>query len=63
VSEDHHIQEQHVWRHLRGHMGDITGIAFSGDGRMMLSCSKDETIRVWSLIEGEKSTTLVEQLQ
>jgi WD40 repeat protein len=45
-----------VHRHLRGHQGDVTGIAVSFDGRHVASISTDETLRLWTLVEGEKNT-------
>jgi WD40 repeat protein len=32
---------------LRGHLGDISGLAFTPDGKTLLSASGDGTIRVW----------------
>ena len=32
---------------LRGHGGEITALAFSGDGRRLASASKDATARIW----------------
>jgi WD40 repeat protein len=34
---------------LLGHSGPVYGLSFSPDRTMMLSCSEDGTIRLWSL--------------
>ena len=34
---------------LHGHNGPIYGLAFSPDRSLLLSCSEDGTIRLWSL--------------
>jgi WD40 repeat protein len=34
---------------LRGHLGPISGVAFSGDGRRLLSVSEDATGLVWDM--------------
>ena len=35
-----------------GHMAKIKGIAFTPDGRQLVSASDDKTIRVWDLASG-----------
>ena len=37
---------------LRGHASDVTLIAFSSDGALLLSASLDKTIKVWNLATG-----------
>jgi WD40 repeat protein len=37
---------------LRGHEGDVTGLAFSADGRMLASRGSDDTLRLWRVISG-----------
>jgi WD40 repeat protein len=44
-------------RILEGHSGPIRGVAFSG--RAMVSCSQDETLRVWDLSTGAVRAKLV----
>jgi WD40 repeat protein len=36
-------------REYRGHTGPISCVAFSGDGRLLVSTSEDQTVCVWSL--------------
>lgn len=36
-------------REYAGHTGPISCLAFSGDGRLLVSCSEDQTVSVWSL--------------
>jgi len=43
---------------LKGHEGAITMLAFSPDGRMIASGSRDRTIRLWSLTTGEQRACL-----
>lgn len=35
-----------------GHVGGVTGLEFSGDGRWLLSCGMEGTLRVWDLPTG-----------
>lgn len=39
-------------RHFRGHTNRINGVAFSPDGRWLVSCSCDLTIRTWDIPTG-----------
>ena len=41
-----------------GHMAQIKAIAFTSDGRQLLSASHDKTIRVWDLATGKTVRTL-----
>ena len=36
-------------RSFRGHTGLVTSIAFSPEGRLLLSGSRDKTVKVWDL--------------
>ena len=41
-----------------GHMAMINGIAFTPDGRQLVSASEDKTIRVWDLASGKTVRTI-----
>ncbi|MGO9474468.1 MAG: PDZ domain-containing protein, partial [Rhodomicrobium sp.] len=41
-----------------GHMALINGIAFTPDGRQLVSASNDKTIRVWDLTSGKTVRTI-----
>jgi len=41
-----------------GHMAIINGIAFTPDGRQLVSASNDKTIRVWDLASGKTVRTI-----
>ena len=41
-----------------GHEGEVTGLAFTPDGRFLLSASRDRSVRVWDLRRGETVRTL-----
>ncbi|PRT52946.1 Transcription initiation factor TFIID subunit 5 [Wickerhamiella sorbophila] len=36
-------------RRLIGHAGSVFGVSFAPDNRTLLSCSEDQTVRLWSL--------------
>ena len=41
-----------------GHMAKFSGIAFTPDGRQLVSASEDKTIRVWDLASGKTVRTI-----
>lgn len=40
-----------------GHFGKITHLSFSADGRLLASCSEDQTVRIWHLPTGKLMAT------
>lgn len=44
----------HELRHLEGHTGPVTALAFSPDGRTLLSGSTDATLRLWDVATGRE---------
>src|ERR1019366_5339496 len=45
-------------RSLEGHAGSVTGVALSGDGRIAVSASDDQTLKVWEVASGRELRTL-----
>lgn len=43
---------------LRGHTDSITALAFSADGRQLVSGSTDKTARLWDVVAGKELRTL-----
>jgi eukaryotic-like serine/threonine-protein kinase len=43
---------------MEGHIGIITGLAYNRDGRSLVSCSYDGTVRVWDAMGGRCTRTL-----
>src|SRR5260370_1055354 len=43
---------------LKGHTGFISGVAFSPDGKSLVSGSWDKTVRVWNATTGQPVLTL-----
>lgn len=52
------LQNGQVLRLLKGHTNVILSLAFSADGRFLLSGSADSTARVWNVASGESLHTL-----
>ena len=44
--------------HFQPHAGDVNWIAFSADGRYIVTCSDDRTVRVWDAVTWEPIRTL-----
>jgi dipeptidyl aminopeptidase/acylaminoacyl peptidase len=63
-------RDVHLWltesgeavRVLNGHSGEITGLAFSPEGRWLLSASQDGSLRIWDTQTGESKLILAENL-
>jgi WD40 repeat protein len=56
--EQQNLQDLVPVRILKGHSGDILSLAFSSDGQMLASASKDKTIKVWNFLANQESHTL-----
>ena len=43
---------------LQGHTGEVYSVAFSPDGKSLVSGSNDNTVKVWNLSDGTCTSTL-----
>jgi WD40 repeat protein len=50
-------------RSFSGHTDSITDLAFSPDGKLLLSASRDVTIRIWDAESGGKLAALIGHTQ
>ncbi len=41
-------------KNLVGHMGEVTSVAFSPDGKRIVTGSADQTARVWDVETGQQ---------
>jgi hypothetical protein len=47
-----------AWKTLRGHLGPVLAVAFSPDGRRVVTGSEDWTAKVWEAATGKQLLTL-----
>jgi len=47
-----------VLRVLHGHSRQVTGVAFSADGALLATASRDGTARIWDVLTGARRSTL-----
>ena len=52
------LLDAYLVRTLQRHTGPITAVAITPDGRYAVSCSEDDTLRVWDLDSGQTIRTL-----
>ncbi|MBT4864501.1 MAG: Gfo/Idh/MocA family oxidoreductase [Planctomycetaceae bacterium] len=45
-------------RQLKGHRGYVTGVAFSPDGKRLVTSSEDESIRIWNTESGKEELAI-----
>src|SRR5688500_13733291 len=50
--------DQEPERTLEGHRDGILSVAYSPDGRLLASASRDGTIKIWNVETGDEQTTL-----
>lgn len=51
------ISDQKVLNRLSGHSGAVTTLDFSPDGKSLVSGSRDKSVKVWDLLNGENMIT------
>jgi WD40 repeat protein len=47
-----------AWKTLRGHLDELTSVAFSPDGQRIVTASEDGTAKVWNAASGREMLTL-----
>ncbi|CAG2114442.1 unnamed protein product [Medioppia subpectinata] len=56
------LQTGRMLETLSGHEAPVSGLKFSPTSNILVSCSWDQTVRIWSLFEGSKCTREVVRL-
>lgn len=59
---NHQAQKWECVKTLIGHTWVIYGVAITPDGKNIVSCSEDQTIKIWNLETGELEKTLIGHL-
>ena len=49
-----HAPQKSFLKVLQGHVGEVTGLVVANDNDTLYSCSKDGTIRKWSIAKGQE---------
>ncbi|XP_041616460.1 NACHT domain- and WD repeat-containing protein 1 isoform X2 [Vulpes lagopus] len=52
------MEEQQVIHILTGHTGEVRSVKVFGKGTLVLSASKDHTLRLWNLLSGQQKFTI-----
>ncbi|CAK7293995.1 NACHT domain- and WD repeat-containing protein 1 [Vulpes lagopus] len=52
------MEEQQVIHILTGHTGEVRSVKVFGKGTLLLSASKDHTLRLWNLLSGQQKFTI-----
>ncbi|XP_072577393.1 NACHT domain- and WD repeat-containing protein 1 isoform X1 [Vulpes vulpes] len=52
------MEEQQVIHILTGHTGEVRAVKVFGKGTLVLSASKDHTLRLWNLLSGQQKFTI-----
>ena len=57
VQYNRDVFRQHALRTFKGHSSGVTSVAFSADGRYVLSGSYDKTLKLWDVSNGQEVRT------
>jgi WD40 repeat protein len=48
------VASRQIVREFKGHMGWLTGVAFSSDGNRLVTSSEDKTVKLWDVATGDE---------